>query len=137
MANTSENTVRDLMSFSTDSYRSLLKGARDMQKTQSNEDLIEPDRKRQRKGDVFRKLTACPYRAHYECTIPCVRALLYWKFNHIVVTTRAQITNQTQYRTVVECKGNGFGDASRVCLIYLARISFVVKRKFKSKFSKK
>ena len=51
------------MSFSRDSYRSLLNGARDnMQKTQSNEDLIEPDRKRQRKGDVFGKISCVPCR---------------------------------------------------------------------------
>ena len=51
--------------FSRDSYRSFLYGARDMQKTQSNEtfkDLIESDRKRRIIGDVFGEISCVPCR---------------------------------------------------------------------------
>ena len=65
MAKASGNTVQDVMFLSRDSYGSFLNGARDMQKTQSNEtfeDLIESDRKRRRIGDVFGKISCVPCR---------------------------------------------------------------------------
>ena len=60
-----EYSSRPHVLFSRDSYRSFLNGVRDMQKTQSNEtfkDLIEPDRRRRRKGDVFGKISCVPCR---------------------------------------------------------------------------